>query len=387
MSLLRLLNTSRTTAFHRLAALTRTIHPHPIRNMSSAIPSTMKAVQIAKTGGVDVLEYKTDVPVPQPKEGEVLVKNDFLGVNYSTPLTPPLLLPILTLPVDTYFRTGLYPAPSFPYTLGREGAGTLVALGPGPHPADVSAALGHPVAFLSPGAYAEYTAVPTTYVYPLPASVSPETAAAALLQGLTAITLIDEAHKVHPGDWVLVHAAAGGMGLWLCQLLRARGARTIGTASSPEKRALAQQAGAETVLPYPAALGGDDAFVGEVQKLTGGAGVAVVFDGVGKDTFDASLGAVARKGSMISFGNASGAVAPFVLARLSARNVRLMRPTLFQFVATREEMVRYTKQLVEVLEQGELDVKVHKTYDLKDVVQAHLDLEGRKTTGKLLLKP
>lgn len=289
-----------------------------------------------------------------------------------------------TRSVDTYFRTGLYPAPQLPYTLGREGAGTIVAVGPGSIPASLKQDA-H-VAYLATTAYAEYTAVPSLHALALPETVNNETGAAALLQGLTALTLIRVAHHVNKGDWVLVHAAAGGMGLWLCQLLRATGAHVIGTASTPEKRALAQQNGAEVTLEYASSIG-DDAFVKKVQELTGGVGVAAVFDGVGKDTFDVSLQCVKRVGSMISFGNASGAVPPVTIAKLAAKNVRLMRPTLFNFIATREEFEQYAKELFDLVASEGLDVKVHKVYDLQNVKDAHNDIEGRRTTGKLLLKP
>lgn len=215
-----------------------------------------------------------------------------------------------------------------------------------------------------------------------------ETGAAALLQGLTALTLIRDAHHVKTGDWVLVHAAAGGMGLWLCQLLRATGAHVIGTASTSQKRELAAQNGAEVTLEYPSSMsGGAEAFIAKVKELTSGKGCEAVFDGVGKDTFDVSLECVARKGTLASFGNASGAVPPFSIARLSKGNVRLMRPTLFGFVATREEFEVYAGELVEMVRKGEVDVRIHDVYDLSDVKRAHTDIEGRGTTGKLLLKP
>lgn len=223
------------------------------------------------------------------------------------------------------------------------------------------------------------------HTFALPSGIDTKTGAAALLQGLTALTLIREAHHVNKGDWILVHAAAGGMGLWLCQLLKGVGARTIATASTPEKRDLAKKMGAEVLLEYPA-QSGEEAFVKKIKELTDGKGVAAVFDGVGKATFDVSLQCVARKGSLISFGNASGAVEPFAISRLSAGNVRLMRPTLFNFIATREEFERYTGELLEIMEREKIDVRVHEVYDLEDAKRAHEDLEGRKTTGKLLLK-
>lgn len=285
----------------------------------------------------------------------------------------------------SYFRSGLYPAPHFPYTLGREGGGTIVAVGSGSVPASLKPDT--KVAYLAQAAYAEYTAVSSVHTIALPSGVDTRTGAAALLQGLTAITLIRDAHFVKKGDWILVHAAAGGMGLWLCQLLRAVGANVIGTASSEAKRALATQAGATHVLPYAAELGGDDAFVAKVKELSGGAGCIAVFDGVGASTFDVSLACVARKGTLASFGNASGAVPPFSIARLSANNVKLLRTTLFNYIATREEFEPAASELLNLCAQGKIDVKVHEVYPLQEAARAQTDLQSRGTTGKLLLKP
>jgi NADPH2:quinone reductase len=189
---------------------------------------------------------------------------------------------------------------------------------------------------------------------------------------------------VQRGDWVLVTAAAGGVGLWLCQLLKAVGARTIATASTPEKRELAKQNGAEFVVEYHES--DRDAFTKEVVELTGGEGVHAVFDSVGKATFDSCLASVRRAGSMVSFGNASGPVTGFALARLSAKNVRLLRPTLFNYIPTREETLRYADELWNFIEKDGLNVRIHEIYPLKDVERATKDIEGRKTTGKLLLK-
>jgi NADPH2:quinone reductase len=332
----------------------------------ASLPKTMKAVQIEKTGGTDVLQYKTDVPVPEPKEGEVLVKNEYIGINY----------------IDTYFRSGVYQPHSYPYTLGREGSGTVAALGPNA-PSDLS--IGSRVVYMGPSAYAEYTAAASTYTVPIPDSISTKVAAASILQALTAVTLIREAYPVQKGDWVLVTAAAGGVGLWLCQLLKAVGARTIAAASSEEKRALAKKYGAEVTVEYHE----EDRkkFVNEVLEITGGEGVHAVFDSVGKATFDSSLAVVRRKGSMVSFGNASGPVTGFALSRLSAKNIKLLRPTLFQYVATREETKKYTDELWKFIEKDGLNVVIHDVYPLQDVVKATQDIEGRKTTGKLLLQP
>lgn len=332
----------------------------------ASLPKTMKGVIIEKTGGTEVLQYKTDLPVPEPQEDEVLVKNEFIGINY----------------IDTYFRTGLYPPPSFPYILGREGSGTIAAIGPG---STYNLQPGTPVVWMDTSAYAEYTAVSASSCIPVPRSISLRDAAAAILQGLTALTLIREAHRVRPGDWVLVHAAAGGVGLWLCQLLRAVGARTIATASTAAKRELAARHGAEVLMEYHEE--DSEAFVKKVVDAAGGEGVEAVFDGVGKTTFDASLACVKRKGTMVSFGNASGAVPPVAIKRLAPKNLRLMRTNLFGYLTTREELETYANELWDFMTKDKMDVNIHKIYPLEDIVQAHQDLEGRKTTGKLLLQP
>ncbi|KAG0652710.1 NADPH:quinone reductase [Hyphodiscus hymeniophilus] len=323
----------------------------------------MKGVLIEKTGGVEVLEYKTDLPIPTPKEGEVLVKNDFIGINY----------------IDTYYRSGLYPAPK-PEILGREAEGTIVAVGSG-NLYDLKE--GDRVVWLGTGAYAEYTSVPAAKTHALPSSLEPGIAAAVLLQGLTALTLIKEAYEVKKGDWVLVHAAAGGVGLMLCQLLKAVGARTIGTASTDAKIAEAKSNGAEFMINYKA----EKDLVGKVKEITGGEGVRVVFDSTGKDQFENDLEVVARKGTVVSYGNSSGAVPPFAISKLSAKNVKVMRPTLFNYIYTREEYENYTGQLFDFIVKDGLNVKIHETYPLAEVARAQTDLEGRKTTGKLLLRP
>ncbi|KAF4555441.1 Zinc-binding dehydrogenase-like protein 15 [Elsinoe fawcettii] len=331
--------------------------------MSTSVPSTMKGVIINKTGGVDVLEYKTDLPVPKPKEGQVLVHNSFIGVNY----------------IDTYFRTGLYPAPSFPYMLGREASGTVVSAPSGtPH----GLKEGDKVVYMSEATYAEYTAAPAVKVVRIPDGLKEDVAAAALLQGLTALTLIKETYEVKKGDWVLVHAAAGGVGLWLCQLLRSVGAKTIATASTEDKRKLAKENGADVVVGYA-----EEEVKGAVKEHTNGEGVKAVFDGVGKSTFDLSLDVLARKGTMASFGNASGAVPPFAISRLSAKNAKVARPTLFNYVATREEFETYSNQLFDFILKDNLNVRIHEEYPLAESGRAHTDIEGRVTTGKLLLKP
>jgi len=332
--------------------------------MATSIPKTMKGVLIEKTGGVEVLQYKTDLPVPTPKEGEVLVKNDFIGINY----------------IDTYFRTGLYSAP-LPLILGREAEGTIVSTGPGGELYNLKP--GDRVVWMGTSAYAEYTAAPALKTHIIPSSLSPGIAAASLLQGLTALTLIREAYPVKKGDWVLVHAAAGGVGLWLCQLLKAVGAKIIGTASTGEKIELAEKNGAEFMVNYKE----EKDLVGKVKEITGGEGVRVVFDSTGKDQFENDLEVVARNGTVVSYGNSSGPVPPLTISRLSAKNVKILRPTLFNYIYTREEFEKYTAELFDFIIKDNLNVRIHETYPLADIARAHTDLEGRKTTGKLLLKP
>ncbi|TVY21554.1 putative quinone oxidoreductase [Lachnellula arida] len=330
----------------------------------ASIPKTMKGVLIEKTGGVEVLQYKTDLPVPTPKEGEVLVKNDFIGINY----------------IDTYFRTGLYPAPK-PEILGREAEGTVLSTGPSGNLYNLKP--GDRVVWLGTSAYAEYSAVPASKAVLIPSALPAGIAAASLLQGLTALTLIRESYHVQKGDWILVHAAAGGVGLWLCQLLRVVGARTIGTASTAEKLELAKANGAEVVVNYKT----ETDFVGRIKEITGGEGVKAVFDSTGKDQFENDLEVVGRKGTIVSFGNSSGAVPPFSISKLTAKNIKVTRPTLFNSIATREEYEGYSAELFDFIIKDKLNVRIHETYPLSDIARAHTDLEGRKTTGKLLLKP
>ena len=241
---------------------------------------------------------------------------------------------------------------------------------------------GDKVVYMAEAAYAEYTAVPAEKAFKVPEGLPPKIGAAALLQGLTALTLIREAYHVQKGDWVLVHAAAGGTGLWLCQLLAAVGANTIGTASTDEKIRLAKNAGAKHMINYS-----HEDVKAKVDELTGGKGCIAVFDGVGKSTFDLSLELVARKGSVVSFGNASGAVPPVTISKLSPKNCKLMRPTLFNYLVTREEFETLSNELFSIMAKEKFDVSIHEVYPLSEVARAHNDLEGRKTSGKLLLDP
>ncbi|KAK3390184.1 hypothetical protein B0H63DRAFT_538357 [Podospora didyma] len=331
----------------------------------SPVPKTMAGILVEKLGGPEVLQFKTNLPVPHIKDGEVLVKNEFIGINY----------------IDTYFRTGLYKT-ALPFIGGKEAAGTVIA--------SQSAEFkeGDRVAYIHDGAYAELTAVPADKVVPVPAELSTEQAAASMLQGLTALTFIREAAGIKQelgvslGPWVLVHAAAGGTGGQLVQILTVMGAKVIGTAGSPEKCELATKHGAQWVINSRT-----EDVAARVKEITSGKGVDVIFDGIGKDTFDMDFDIIARKGTLVVFGNASGPAGPVELPRLSAKNIKLMRPVLLSYLTTKEERQEYTKELFDLILSGKVNVQIHnEIYPLKDVARAHSDLEGRKTTGKLLLK-
>lgn len=256
--------------------------------MAAQLPSTMSGVLVEKTGGIEVLQYKTDLPLPTPKEGEVLVKNDVIGINF----------------IDIYFRTGLYPSTK-PEILGKEAAGHIVALGPNVN----GFAEQDRVVWMASSSYAAYSAVPAAKTIKIPEKISSPDACAAILQGLTALTMTEESHKVKKGDWVLVTAASGGVGGWLCQILKAKGAHTIATVGSQPKVKVAEDHGAEVVL-----VEGEVDVKTEIMNKTNGAGVIAIFDGVGKSTFDRNIEVIARKGTIVSFGNASGPVEPFAIS-------------------------------------------------------------------------
>ncbi|KAL2853258.1 hypothetical protein BJY01DRAFT_244228 [Aspergillus pseudoustus] len=330
-----------------------------------SLPNAQKAIVIEKTGGPEVLEVRSEHPVPTPKEGQLLVKNQICGVNY----------------IDTYFRTGLYPAPK-PEVLGREAVGTVVALGPGENPYNFQ--VGDRVAWLATSGYAEYSAVPQSRTVKVPTGISDEDVMASFLSGLTVLSFVKETYPVQKGDWVLLHAAAGGAGFLATQILKSIGATVIGTAGGPQKVELVKSLGADYVIDYRSEEGKD--WVKKVKEITNGRGVDVVYDSVGKDTWEGSLEAVKRKGTIVFFGNASGPVPPLPLPKLSPKCVKIARPTLFGYIETREEFEFYVNELFSLLKSGELKVKIHKVYPLDQVAQAHIDLEGRGTTGKLLLK-
>jgi NADPH2:quinone reductase len=322
------------------------------------------AVRLHRTGGPEVLQYEA-VDVGAPAAGEARVRQHAIGVNF----------------IDIYHRTGLYPLP-LPSGLGLEAAGVIEAVGPGVGdlaPGDRVAYAGGP-----PGAYAQVRNMPADRLVPLPDAIDFDTAAALMLKGLTAHYLLRRTCRVEPGDAVLIHAAAGGVGLIACQWARALGARVIGTVSTPAKADLAQAHGCEHPLVgvAPADL------PAQVRPLTDGRGVRVVYDGIGRDTFTASLDCLAPLGMMVSFGNASGPVPPFDPALLAQKgSLFLTRPTLFHYVAQRADLLAAAAELFARVSEGSLSVAIHHRHALKDSARAHEELAARRTTGSTLLLP
>ena len=322
----------------------------------------MKAIRVHSVGGPEAMRFE-DIADPAPQGGDAVVRVDAAGVNF----------------IDVYHRTGLYRLP-LPVTLGQEGAGTVEAIGPG-----VSGVKpGDRVAWAGVGgSYAERAALPAQKLVVLPVGVSSRDAAAAMLQGMTAHYLATSTFALKPGDTCLVHAAAGGVGLLLCQIAKMRGARVIGTAGSPEKAGLAREAGADETIDYT-----KQDFEAEVKRLTGGKGVQVVYDGVGKSVFDKSLNCLAPRGTMVTFGNSSGpvpAVEPLTLSQKGS--LYLTRPTLWHYVATREELVARAGDVLGWIAAGRLRVHVGMEVPLAEAAEAHRALEARQTTGKVLLLP
>jgi len=321
-----------------------------------------KAIRFQRTGGPEVLRLE-DVNVGDPGPGEARVRQTAIGVNF----------------VDTYHRTGLYPLP-LPSGLGVEGAGIVEAVGAGV----THVRAGDRVAYAGPlGSYVDVRLVPADRLVKLPEGVSDRVAAAILLKGLTVHALVRRTHAVKPGETVLWHAAAGGVGLIAVQWLKALGATVIGTAGSDEKAALAQAHGCDHVIVYTR-----EEFPKRVRELTGGAGVPVVYDSVGKATFDGSLDCLAPLGLMVSFGNASGAVPPFDIGVLSRKgSLFLTRPTVFTYTAKREDLERGASELFELVRAGKLKVEIGRTWPLAQAADAHRALEGRETSGSILLIP
>lgn len=322
----------------------------------------MKAVRVHKCGGPEVLTYE-EIPVPEPKAGEARVKIEAIGLNF----------------IDVYQRTGLYQSP-LPFTLGREAAGTVDAVGPNATEVKV----GDRVAYaMEPGAYAEYAVVPAWKLVPVPAKLDSSTAAATMLQGMTAHYLTHSTYPLKQGETALVHAAAGGVGLLLIQIAKRRGARVIGTVSTEEKARLAKAAGADEVILYSQVD-----FGAEVKRLTGGAGVHVVYDSVGQTTFEKSLDCLRPRGCLALFGQSSGPVPPFDLGKLATKgSLFVTRPTLVHYMSDRRELLDRTSDLFEWIAAGQLKIRIDKSFPLAEVAEAQRQLEARKTTGKVILIP
>lgn len=320
----------------------------------------MRAIRVERYGGPEVLQA-VDVDAPRPGPGQLVVDVTASGVNY----------------VDTYQRSGIYQVP-LPFVAGAEGAGTVAAVGEGVS----DFADGDHVGWVAaPGSYAEQVVVDAARAIPLPAGISDEVAAAALLQGMTAHYLSTSTYPVQAGETVLVHAAAGGVGLLLTQMVKLRGGRVVATVSTEEKAELARGAGADEVIRYDQVD-----FAPEVRRLTDGAGVAAVYDGVGQATFDGSLASLRPRGMLVLYGAASGPVPPFEVQRLnSGGSLFLTRPSLAHYSSTRDELLARARDVFEWIASGRVNLRIGGRYALDDARRAHEDLQGRRTTGKLLL--
>jgi NADPH2:quinone reductase len=322
----------------------------------------MKAIRIHAPGGPEAMRFE-DVPQPTPKAGEAIVKIDAAGLNY----------------IDVYFRSGQYKA-EYPLTLGLEGGGTVTAVGAGVSEVKV----GDKVAYTGvPAAYAEYAAVPAARLVVLPAGVSTRQGAAAMLQGMTAHYLAVSTYPLKKGDTCLVHAAAGGVGLLLCQIAKMRGARVIGTVSTDDKAKLAREAGADEVIIYTR-----EDFEARVKELTNGKGLQVVYDAVGKTTWEKSLNSLAPRGMMALYGQSSGPIGQIDPGILNAKgSLFLTRPSLNHHIASREELLSRAGDVLGWIRDGKLKLRMEFDFPLKDAAEAHRALEGRRTTGKVLLVP
>ncbi len=321
----------------------------------------MYAIQVKRHGGPEALEY-VEVETPRPKNGEALVRLEAIGVNF----------------VDVYHRTGLYRL-ELPLTPGSEGAGVVEEVGPGV----TEVRKGDRVAWaMVVGSCAEYAVVPAWKLVPIPSGIDARTAAAAILQGMTAHYLAISTYPLKKSDTALVHAAAGGIGGLLVQVAKMRGARVFGTVSTEEKAKIAREAGADEVINYK-----ERDFEAEVMRLTGGKGVNVVYDSVGKTTFDKSLNCVTRRGLLALFGQSSGPVPPFDPARLAKNGIYLTRPSLTHYAADREELLWRASEIFTWIREGRLKLRIDRDLPLRDASKAHRLLEGRETKGKLVLLP
>lgn len=323
----------------------------------------MKAIRVHTPGGPEALKLD-EIPDPTPKEGEAVVRVEAAGLNF----------------IDVYFRTGLYKSASLPFILGQEAAGTVAAVGPGV----TEVAIGDRVAWSGvQGAYAELAVVPAARLVKLPEGVSARQGAAAMLQGMTAHYLACSTYPLQPGDTCLVHAAAGGVGQLLCQIAKLRGARVFGTVSTEEKARIARDAGADYAILYT-----QQDFAAEVKRLSEGRGVQVVYDGVGRQTFDKGLDCLARRGMMVLFGASSGPVPPFDPQILNAKgSLFLTRPSLGHYIATREELVERAGDVLGWVAEGKLRLSIDREVPLAEAAEAHRALEARETKGKVLLIP
>jgi NADPH:quinone reductase len=322
-----------------------------------------KAMLVRTYGGPEVLEH-AEIEVPAPGDGEVLLRQLAIGVNF----------------VDIYYRSGQFgkDSPPLPAIVGVQGAGIVEAVGP-----QASLAVGDVVAYAGqPGAYVEYRVLPADRLLKLPAGISAELAAACLVRGLTAEYLLRRLYKVAPDDTILVHAAAGGVGRILCQWAKALGANVIGTVGSDEKARIAAAHGCDHVIVYSR-----EDFVSRVNEITAGRGVAVVYDAVGRDTFMRSLDCLRPRGMAINFGTASGQVEPFPLQRLLARSITVARPTLVTWIADRDEYVAAANAFFAVLKNGTVRIEIGTRYPLRDAARAHIDLESRRAAGLPVLVP
>jgi len=322
-----------------------------------------KAIRIDKTGGPEVMKW-VDVEVGEPGDGEVRIKQHAVGLNY----------------IDIYFRTGLYPLP-LPAGLGMEAAGEVTALGPGVE----GLRAGDRVAYVArpPGAYAQERVLPAAALVKLPGSLGYDEAASVMLQGLTAQYLLRRTYRVKAGDTILIQAAAGGVGLLVCQWAKALGATVIGTVSSDEKAELAKAHGCDHPIVYTR-----ENFAKRVKEITNGAGVPVVYDSIGKDTFERSLDCLAPLGLFVSFGNASGPLPPIDSSEFAGRgSLFFTRPTLFTYIGKRSDYDAMAAELFEVIGSGKVKTMIQQRYPLAEVAQAHVDLESRRTTGSTILVP
>jgi NADPH2:quinone reductase len=322
----------------------------------------MRAIRVHQFGGPEAMKLE-ELPTPQPGPGQALVRIEAAGVNF----------------IDVYQRTGAYKNP-LPYSLGLEGAGVVEAVGAGV----TTVRTGDRAAWTGvPGSYATHNVVPADRLVALPAGVDARAGASAMLQGMTAHYLAHSTYPLKSGDACLIHAAAGGVGLLLCQMARRAGARVIGTVSTEEKAKLAREAGAQDVILYT----GQD-FEAEVKRLTGGKGLQVVYDSVGRDTFEKGFNCLASRGYMVLYGASSGPVAPLDPQVLNAKgSLFLTRPSLFHYIATRDDLVRRAGDVLGWIQKGELKLRIGATFPLAEAAQALRDLEGRRTTGKVLLIP